>query len=390
MNTTTDPHLIGTSASSAAADRLCPGRYLASRGLPDTHTEIAASGSRIHAALAENAREGINSGTLLSLTPEEREMFDSCREIERKLIAQIWNGESDPTNRVWKEQRYWCKVESGPRHTDQHKDQPVLYLHSGQADFVNRRKNIALILDYKTGSGDVPESPKNEQLRDLAVMVWRTLIGVDEVIVAIVQPLATYSPELCRYTRPELEQAEEEMWERVRKSNDPKSPRVAGDVQCKFCKAKGVCKEYAQWAASLLPEKPTPLAIAMSEWSLEQRSAVAEHLPRLRKLLDDAEGFLKAALTADPEGVPGFFLKPGITRETINDPQELFNRFVQSGGTLEQFMASVGITKKKLEEQVRVVTNTKGKALKSKLEEMLQGIVDAKQNAPSLARKEDT
>lgn len=382
MTEQTDERAGWSSASNAAYDRLCPGRHLASRNLPDETSDVAESGNRIHAALSENARNDVNTGTLASLSGSEREVFDSCRAIEKKVLLQVFSGEPDQDTRVWKEQRYWSKV------PDKIPDPKTHFMHSGKADYVTKRAGLALILDYKTGMSEAPASSSNEQLRDLAVMVGRAL-AVDEVIVAIVQPTITSDPELCRYSKEDLARAEQEMWDRVRKSNDPSAPRVAGDVQCKYCKAAPQCKEHLAWASSLLPEKPSPFTVFMSDWTPEQRSVVADHIPRLRKLLDDSEDYLKSLLKADPEAVPGFQLKDGQFRESITDPQELFNRFLAMDGNLEQFMACVKITKGELEDQVRAVTKTKGKELKSKLESLLVGITEKKQNAPSLAKIKD-
>ena len=59
------------------------------------------------------------------------------------------------------------------------------------------------------------------------------------------------------------------------------------------------------------------------------------------------------------------------------------------GGQLEQFMKCIKITKDELEDQVRAVTKTKGKALKAEVEKLLAGITDPKQNAPSLSRRDE-
>jgi len=205
--------------------------------------------------------------------------------------------------------------------------------------------------------------------------------------VAIVQPLVTWTPELCRYTKEHLEQAEQEMWDRVRKSNDPNAQRFPGEIQCKWCKAKSTCPEYSRWIAVMVPTM-TDLSTPVAEWTPEQRALFCERRSIAQAWLDDCEGQMKMLLAKDPESVPGWMLKEGQKRESVKDPQELFNRFVGEGGTIEQFMECVKITKGDLETQVRAVTSLKGKPLKAKLETLLEGITETKQNAPSLARKD--
>src|SRR6185436_17979715 len=91
-------------------------------------------------------------------------------------------------------------------------------------------------------------------------------------------------------------------------------------------------------------------------------------------------------LKEDPNAVPGFALKPGASKETINDPQELFSRFMGIGGTLDQFMHCVKVAKGDLREQVNVATKKVGKALDKTIEDLTEGIVDTKQNQPSIVK----
>mgnify|MGYP001587220108 FL=1 len=219
-------------------------------------------------------------------------------------------------------------------------------------------------------------------------MVWRTY-QIPKIYVAINQPLVTRTPKLCLYQEQDLIKAEQLMWDRVRNSNHPEAIRVAGEVQCQWCKATSTCDKYARWSSQIIPiEVDNPFLVNMAGWTLEQRTMVAEHLPRLQKLLDDARAFLFASLKNDPESVPGFYLKPGAPRKPIKDPQVLFERFLALDGSIGQFMECVSITKSTLEDQVRAVTKEKGKGLKLKMDQLLDGIVEVKPTAPSLARKE--
>jgi len=370
----------GTSASNAQADELCWGRHLAQVGLPDTDTKDAKFGREIHTALA--AEDG---SATHPLDTQQRDIFDSCREIEKKKIAEFFGGDAVTGTRVFREQRYWCKVRNPAAIVG---TAGSLFDHSGQPDMVMRRGPRMLIVEYKTLPGDLPDSPSNMQLRDQAVLASGNLIA-NEVGVVIVQPLVTHNPTITVYDADALKRAEQEMFERVRRSNDPSSPRTAGEVQCKFCKARNQCGEHARWRSAMLPDQPTPFTVQAAQWTLEQRSTVAEHLPRLKRLLADSEAFLKECLTNDPESVPGFWLEPGDTRTSITDVQGLFNRFSNKGGTLEQFMQCIGVTKGKLEGQIRDITKTKGKGLKVEMDKLLEGITESKQNSPSLAKKKE-
>ena len=375
-----------TSASNAQADSLCEGRHQAQLGLPEEVSPEAASGTQIHAALAEQVREGQNVGSLASLTGEQRDIFDACREIEKKLIGAFFGDAPTKDNRVFREQRYWVNIKSGDT---------VLH-HSGKPDVVVRRAERALVLDYKTGPAEAPDSPKNQQLRDLAVLVRGNLI-VPVVGVAIVQPLATYTPDICLYDKPALDQAEKEMFERVRKSNAANPSRVAGEVQCKYCRAKDHCAAYSVWAGSQLPvAKPLPLpliSVPVVDWSPAQRTQFCESLSVITaafKWVEDCKDHLKELLASDPLSVPGWSLKEGAKRESVTDAQAVFDRFIALGGKVEQFMPTVEVGKGKLKDALRAVTGAKGKGLDQSLSKLLQGCVEVKQNKPSLYRMEDS
>lgn len=371
-NPAQDERKGGTSASSAPYDDLCPGRHLAQRNIPETKGDKDATfGTNVHNALAKNDPTGLDT--------QEENIFDACQEIEAKLIQQVFGPEANHI-RSFREQRLWCKVKAAKG--------DERYLHSGKPDVVHRVGPTLLIIEYKALPGEHQSSPENLQLRDQAVLAARTYLA-KEVLTAVVQPLITHSPELCRYDEVSINQAEEDMFKRVRASNDPKSPRIPGNSQCKFCRAAPACKEYTAYASAALPlalpQRPD-WEVVMSEWTPEQKARVAESLPALKKLIKDAEASIKESLRADAQSVPGFLLEEGNTRTIVNDPEQLFTRFVELGGTLDQFMKCVSITKKELEAQLRAITKKKGKGLAAEIEKILEGIVDCKQNESSIGK----
>lgn len=310
-------------------------------------------------------------------------MFDSCREIEKKVVGAFF-GDSPLDYRVFRHERLWLP-NSG---------KPGFIAHSGEPDVVFRAGTKALVADYKVLTGDVADASSNMQLRDLAVLVAGSYAPLDQVATVIIQPLVTHSPEVALYTLPDLERAFAELVARVKASNDPKSPRVAGEVQCKFCRARSTCPEFNRWQGSILPVVVEPVqqallfTVAMTNWNPEQRALAASILPIATKRLEEIKEFLKSLLAADPGAIPGYGLKDGATRTTIVDAQACFDRFATLGGKLPDFLKTITVQKGKLEEAVNEVCDIKGKALKSKMAELLEGITETKQNEPSLARKE--
>lgn len=376
-----------TSASNAAADERCPARHLKQRGLPGIEGPYAQSGNKVHAALAAfivGSPSGHENRPLLDkLTTEERNTYTACVELQRKLVVQYFE-RLEPTYREYREQRYWARFKFGGQD----------YEHSGQADFVGRSGTRAIILDYKTMPGDVPHSSRNLQLRDLACLVRGTYVPTDEIAVGIIQPDVTMSPELCVYNKAQLEQATKEMFQRVVKSNDANAKPVAGELQCKYCRAAkaGTCAEYQEWAGAMTPPALLRiLNVPIAAWTPEQCAVAASNLAPCEKFLQDLKDLLKEKLAKDPNAIPGWRLQPGAVRETIVNPQGVFERFSALGGRVEQFMPCVDVAKAKLKEALAKLTGAKGKSLETAMKTLTDGMTTEKQTAPSLKRvdKED-
>lgn len=359
-----------TSASNAAADRKCPGRFLAQRGLAEIESPDAAHGRVIHDALARQSGEGLD--------PEQYDIYAACLEIELKVVAQFF-GISDPeiiaNRKPWREKRYWIHW----------KDE---LQHSGQVDCAERMKTRALIIEYKTLAGDVPGSPENAQLRDQACLFDHNNPLLTEIGCVVIQPLVTHKPRITVYNREHLMRATKEMHDRVALSNTEGQPRVPGEHQCKFClaAAHGKCPEYNKWAGALVVNDGSLLDLPVADWSPTHCAAFLDRMAIAQKWLSTAKDAMKERLKASPDSIPGWTLKPGDKRETIINIQEVFNRFSEIGGSLTQFMEIVGVGKGDLKKAIATVTKAKGKTLDAELKSVIGKDVEVKECAPELAR----
>jgi hypothetical protein len=358
-----------TSASNAEADAACPGRHLAQRGLPEQQRDDADFGTKVHAALAAGKPDG--------LTLEQTDIYDACQKIAAKLALQFFGNDSLSV-KTYRHRRFWLKLTN--------KEGKGIFQHSGEADVCYHIGSRLLVLDFKTLPGEKTESSRNGQLRDLAVLAAGEITGTQEVGVAIVQPLVTHSPELCLYKPDDLKRAALELYGRVVKSNDPKSPRVAGAIQCAYCLAKPNCREYQAWATRMVPSPRTILDVPVAAWTGEQCALFLDNAGIAQQWLDDCKDAVKVRVEADPAAVPGWALKPGATKETITDPQACFDRFAALGGNIKQFMGTVNVGKGKLKEAIHEVTAAKGAALDKAVKALTEGISETKQNAPSLVK----
>lgn len=366
----TNPRGNWTSASNAEADSLCAGRHQAQIGLPEVQGGYADTGSRIHAALAKGSSEGLELA--------EVETYDLCLEIEAQKLNEFF-GDDVGKAKKFVEERIWLPGE--PK-----------FQHSGQPDRVWRFGPKALIPDFKVLLGEHPESSKNKQLRDYAVLVYGKMIGLTQIGTVVIQPLVTRKPAICIYEQPDLLRAAEEMFQRIVNSNSPDAKRTAGETQCKFCKAKSSCVEYQRFAGALMPLVAEPVVqaglfqVAMSHWTPEQRAVAAEMVSPALKALEEINEFLKDGLTKSPAFIPGWGLSKGRVTEKVTDPQACFDRFSAIGGDIKKFMGTVTVGKTRLREAIHDVTGAKGKQLDKAIDALTEGIVSSSTSAPSLVK----
>ena len=139
-----------TSASNAAADRLCPGRHLAQRGLSyEVKDDEATQGTLIHAVFAGTEHESV-------LDKESLVTLKRAQEIESHILGGWLMGlAQDAPATCHREERLFA-WRGGRRR------------HSGQADafWITADKKHALPEDLKSLSGEHPDADVNEQIRD--------------------------------------------------------------------------------------------------------------------------------------------------------------------------------------------------------------------------------
>lgn len=370
-----------TSASSAEADHLCPGRHRAQLNLPELpKTPESTTGERVHAIWCGPG--------VLDATPEELDAADSLCDLERELSEQFFGGPAAAMETMrFVEKRLWHEFR--PKHSGFHyANGPVKT--SGRFDVVRFRaaSGRALLIDGKTGYLDVAPNPSNLQLRRLAALLYLE-VRPTQIGVAIIRPHSKPS-EICVYEESDLEQAGAEMERDVAASHDPTAKRIPGEEQCRYCRARDLCPERLEWVrpviqALALPNGQLPAATA-KEWTPEQRSLFLEREQAARKWLEDRKDEIKALLCADPGAAPGYCLKPGRVTETVVNPQEVFNRFVVIQGKTEQFLPCVNLVKGRFKDAVRVVTGHKGKQLEQDVDALLDGCTEAKEAAPTIAK----
>ena len=350
------------SASSAGRYFTCPGSFLLEQQVtdPERSSEDANVGNKIHAWLA-----GEPFGTL---TDDQRELALDCVR-QRKELAESVLGVGPYHTRL--EVRLWFY------------DELFNKSWSGKPDVIYARGNRALIIDYKTGRGSVENAVGNLQLRALAVLLAESDTELEEITVAIIQPLAG-EPSTCTYVRLDLDRARVEINKVMARVKRPGQPRVPSTDACKYCRAKTICPE-AQAVVETLPATVQKESgeIMMSP---DQIAAFLDKIPLAEAVIESVRGKARRILEAGG-AIPGWKLKPGAVRESITRPEVVFGRFVQAGGTQEQFAGAITITKTKFRDAVKTATGSKGKALDELVEGLLEDCTEQKANPPSIIKE---
>lgn len=219
----TDVRRNKPSASGVERLSLCPGSWNLCQSLPPetaSESEDAASGTRIHAALCGENSERLSDDDLTT--------FLACKDLEIQARMRVLGVEASET--VTREKRLWLGDS-----------------FSGQYDFLAISGNKAVLLDYKTGRGEVESAEGNLQLRALACLVAKEHPELDEITVGIIQPWASPQLSLCRYGRGDLLAAEMELLQILDCADDPDAKRIPGEKQCRWCRGKLNCKELLDY-----------------------------------------------------------------------------------------------------------------------------------------------
>lgn len=362
-------------ASSAESDDLCAGRYWAQRGLPESPTDASEAGDRVH-----NWLHWVRTGGMSFPPPLEGD-------AEIELAQRCWDIEL-------KEKAEWLErmgVDASEVHI--HSEERLfsgnpLYPYSGQPDVVYHIPwKGAAIFDAKSGRLPVPPSNRNKQLRALAALYrFSTATASQNISVAvqIIQPFAKREPQ-CIYEEDDLHKAWSEIKQRVDRSMHPNAPRTPGEVQCRWCKAKGSarCPETQQAVISLSKMEvatiPSP--------QLVEACLLAEPIIELVKQR------AREALIANPDAIPGFSLKENSPNEPITATEEAWSRAYEFGLPRNDFLECAKLTKGDLEAKLKALYRRKTqrdripvKEWDEKWQAFLDGITTSQPKQPTLVR----
>ncbi len=224
-----------TSASNLFRRALCPGSERMESGLPDEDSDDSREGTLLH-----NHDDDAHPELFGGLTLEQLDLLKMSRRLDQIVFQAV---------------QFQFKLgESTPKFFD-HREIRLNYLGlPGHADRLRYYPDpqLAIVIDKKFGRKEQVPAALNKQLRAYAVMTaeWVT---VKDCVVAITQPRLSFDERItmAAYTAEDIAAARDEIDEILGAAADPDAPLVAGEEQCRYCKAKIKCPAYAEMMAPL-------------------------------------------------------------------------------------------------------------------------------------------
>lgn len=222
----------------------------------------------------------------------------------------------------------------------------------GTADAVILSDGTLHVIDLKYGKGVPVDAGGNPQLRLYALgaaLKYGIVYGFDEVHMTIVQPrlgsVSTDSMALAEL----MEWAEGYVKPRAAQADAGEGEYVPGEKQCRWCKAKAVCRARAEanlaaaceeFSLETLPESPAEVDAAVPRPELMTVEEVAGLLPLLPRIEAWAKDVQEWALEqARDRGVrfPGYKLVEGRSVRKITEPLAAMRALDAAGYAAEDY-----------------------------------------------------
>ena len=251
---------------------------------------------------------------------------------------------------------------------------------SGQVDAVYHNDTTALVIDFKSGFSEPDPAEINSQLKVLAVLVALHLPQVTTVIVQIIS--GPHGVTEARYTIAELAHAYNEILDTLLAIHAENAPFNPSPEACQYCPAVLICPAFKK--QMLEPVQKQQLIELPTD--PEEVSALLDRTEAVIRYAIQVKEFYAQRLTDDPScSIPGWGMVPGITRREVTNwhvARQRLEEFIDEQDLAASETYSITDIEKALGRKLKL----KAKEAKVKLNEILSGLIEEKQNAPSLKR----
>ena len=374
--------------SASAFERLveCPPSHAMSLGIEDTESAAAASGTRIHAVLA-------NEADISTLSSDEEQTHDMCKAQADALIAEHIISTDVIT---------LTEVRLGLTHFGRavvvsNKAQQSLRF-TGQADLIIIDGSHALIIDYKTGRGDTADAVDNHQLMALAALVSLHK-PITSATVAIVQPWAG-KPTVAQYDTETLRAAEAKLISALNTAEQATTVNAVAGNHCKWCKAKMHCPAFQAVALSVT-DSIVPESISGTDEQVKAQifARMGDHTSMSNEMLiriqEGGRKFMEWFLVAHDLELRRRIAAGEITthslrerkgRRSVSDVTTVFSRLATHGVTGDAFAAECSIPLGSVKTLIKQSTGAKGKTLDNLVDEVLHGVTETSKGSMEIVK----
>jgi CRISPR/Cas system-associated exonuclease Cas4 (RecB family) len=338
------PTEISIRASSLGRIESCPLSYWLSQGAPEqAPSPEADSGTRIHAVLA-------GEPPAIPLTAGEQDCVDLCREIHAGLV------ESLPTlDETLTEQELSIVIKDGWIQDG--------WILTGHCDLVEIRGTHMVVVDWKTGRGEVPHAALNLQLKAYAIMLLKDRPSIRTVTLAIIQPFGKNQGSQITLERGDFVAAWKKLvsvFQAVAKAAD--SLPAPSESACKYCPALAICPAHRASIAqaSTLTTRPAHWETA----TVEDKLTLWRQIKLAKKAIAEIEGLFRRDLESNADAFGGqVYIGRGRTTREVTDTAGLYAHLkTHLGLSPEEFAGAVKVKLTELEGIAKKRSTLKGKA----------------------------
>jgi RecB family exonuclease len=358
MKTTHDNDERGgvPSASGAEALMLCAGKWRMEQncGIPSETSAVANRGTAIHLAIESGTTEGLNgedSAEAQKLALAERDAVSAWLEdIGQETVAE-----------TVREERLWLTNAKGEQ------------VFSGKPDAIHRAGDALLVVDYKTGWNPYDPAETNVQLACNALLAARHF-GVKTVRVVLIQ--ARFGVSQADHDEDSLNQIERRIRGMLVRIDEDNSELRAGDKQCRYCRAFGICPEVRSQTLDAMRSRT--LSVVPSGTELRAYAII-------EKLIGERRRLAKLAMGKGVE-IEGWALANGRRTVKVTNPSEAFAR-VAPVIEPEAFAACCDVSVPKVAELYAKSTGLAKKTARENLEQLWDGLIAENVGEPILKQQ---
>lgn len=278
------------SASGAHRWMACPGSVAAEDGLPDKSSSFAEEGTIAHDVMEKCLKGGWNASTVC----DDAEMADAVQVYLDYVRSFPARGKPLIEARV----NFSRWVPGG----------------FGTADTILFYDDTMHIVDLKYGKGVRVSAEENPQAQLYALGAYADygeFFDIKNIKIAIVQPRIDNITE-WEISFDDLMKFGEAASQAAETAFTPNAPRVPGEKQCRFCKAKATCPALFKLTTDVILSDFDDIsgAPAPNNLTTEQMSKVLTAKPLIEAWLEAVEKFATEKI-ASGGGFPGFKLVEG-------------------------------------------------------------------------------